>query len=93
MMHDTIYAAVDSIDQAAITKSVEDMVASVQSYVPGYRMKMPPTFDDRKVTVMLEIEGAGDYLPTYSGNLDIMTAAAVAVGERIAEKLQGESDG
>jgi len=63
------------------------MVARVQEYVPGYQLKVPPIIEGDKVTTMLEIEGAGHYLPKYSGNLDIMTAAAKAVGERIAKKL------
>jgi acetaldehyde dehydrogenase len=71
------------------------MVADVAAYVPGYRLKAEPLFDESplvtpggetiaRVTVLLEVEGSGDYLPQYSGNLDIMTAAAVRVGESLA---------
>ena len=63
------------------------MVAEVQKYVPGYRLRLPPTFDGNRVVTMVEIEGSGDYLPKYSGNLDIMTCAALAVGDRIAGNL------
>ena len=55
--------------------------------MPGYRLKVPPIVEGNKVTIILEVEGAGHYLPNYSGNLDIMTAAAKAVGEKIAKKL------
>jgi acetaldehyde dehydrogenase len=65
-------------------ESVENMVASVQQYVPGYRLKAAPMVDEGKVTVLLEVEGAGDYFAPYAGNLDIMTAAAVRVGEDVA---------
>ncbi|MEW6622331.1 MAG: acetaldehyde dehydrogenase (acetylating) [Bacillota bacterium] len=87
IMRDTIYTRVAKPDEKVITEAVEKMVARVQEYVPGYQLKVPPIIEGDKVTTMLEIEGAGHYLPKYSGNLDIMTAAAKAVGERIAKKL------
>ncbi|MES1256155.1 MAG: acetaldehyde dehydrogenase (acetylating) [Acidobacteriota bacterium] len=49
-----------------------------------------------KVTIFLEVEGAGHYLPKYAGNLDIMTAAALRTGEYLAERLTtriGAKDG
>ncbi len=87
IMRNTVYAIVEKLDQEAIRSSIEEMVKAVQRYVPGYRMKAEPIFDDHKVTVLLEIEGAGDYLPKYAGNLDIMTSAAVRVGEEFARRL------
>jgi acetaldehyde dehydrogenase (acetylating) len=91
MMRDTIYTKVANPDANEITKAVEEMVAKVRLYVPGYQLKVPPIVDGDKVTVMLEIEGAGHYLPKYAGNLDIMTAAAKAAGERIAENILNKS--
>ena len=90
IMRDTIFALVDDPDEDAIRASVKQMVQNVQNYVPGYRLKVEPFVDGDKVTTMIEVEGAGDYLPKYSGNLDIMTAAACAVGEVFAEKLLAE---
>lgn len=90
MKQDTIYAELDDApDTAAIGKSIRDMVKVVQSYVPGYRLRYDPIFDDRRVTIMVTTEGAGDFLPVYAGNLDIMTSAGVAAGEAIAQRIQG----
>lgn len=87
MMRDTVHALVQdgTMDEEAVTRSVQQMVSEVQSYVPGYRLRTEPIFDGNRVTVFLEVEGAGDYLPKYSGNLDIMTAAAVKVAEECAK--------
>lgn len=89
MMRDTIHClTVDEPNQEAITQSVLKMVENVQRYVPGYRLKNGPVFDGNRVSVFLEVAGLGDYLPTYAGNLDIMTAAALRTGEMIANQLQ-----
>ena len=96
IMRDTIFCAVSpDADDEAIVRSVNDMVAAVQEYVPGYRLLQEPQIDEpsaatlgrKKVSVFVEVEGAGDFLPPYAGNLDIMTAAATRVGERIARSL------
>lgn len=95
IMRDTIYCSVPAdADPDAITASVSAIVAEVQRYVPGYRLTADPQFDplpggEQRVAVFLEVEGAGDYLPSYSGNLDIMTAAATRVGEEIARSMEG----
>lgn len=84
LMRDTIYCEVKNMDEAAITRSIEQMIETVKQYVPGYRLKQEPMFDGNRVTVFLEVEGAGDYFPVYAGNLDIMTAAATRVAEDFA---------
>ena len=87
IMRDTIHClTAGEPDVAAITESVRAMVREVQRYVPGYRLKNGPVFDGRRVTSYVEVEGLGDYLPPYAGNLDIMTAAALRTGEVWAER-------
>ena len=77
---------------SGVTRSIQDTVESIQEYVPGYRLRTDPIFDDDgKITVFVEVEGAGDYLPKYAGNLDIMTSAAVRVGEELARGLLARS--
>ena len=94
LMRNTIFVSVDpEADRSQIAASIEAMVADVAEYVPGYRMTAAPQFDDprkewggaARVTVLLEVEGAGDFLPKHAGNLDIMTAAAKRTGERLVE--------
>ncbi len=88
IMRDTVHCiTVDEPDQAAITASINAMIAEVQKYVPGYRLKNGPVFDGRRVSVFMEVEGLGDYLPKYAGNLDIMTAAGLRTAEMFAEEI------
>ena len=88
IMRDTIYCSLpENYNKDAITKSIYDMESFVQSYVPGYRQISDPQFTDGRVAIFIEVEGAGDFLPTYAGNLDIMTAAAMKVGEEIVKTM------
>ncbi len=97
LMRNTIYALLESedVDRKAIVDSVEEMVTAVQAYVPGYRLKNEPVFEIRDtpdgrrtmVAMLLEVTGAGDFLPSYAGNLDIMTASARQVGEVFAQHI------
>ncbi|HEY8088591.1 MAG TPA: acetaldehyde dehydrogenase (acetylating) [Polyangiaceae bacterium] len=88
MMRDTIHCLTEKEpDVEGITRSVHAMIAEVQRYVPGYALKNGPVFDGRRVSTYVEIQGLGDYLPKYAGNLDIMTAAAVRTAELFAERM------
>jgi acetaldehyde/propanal dehydrogenase len=88
VMRDTIHCLTEEDPKRAeIEASIHEMVKQVQRYVPGYQLKNGPVFDERRVTVFMEVEGLGDYLPKYSGNLDIMTAAALQTAEAIAERM------
>jgi len=95
LMRNTVYGVLADADEAKILRSIEAMVERIQQYVPGYRLRAKPLIQDvangerkKKVTLFVEVEGAGDFLPKYAGNLDIMTSAAVKVGEEIGPHLQ-----
>jgi acetaldehyde dehydrogenase len=92
VMRDTVFVAIDAdVDKDAIQNSIHQMVAEVQKYVPGYRLKSDPQFDDPnplwggkgRIGIFLEVAGNGDYLPSWAGNLDIMTAAANFTAEQL----------
>ncbi|WP_432179747.1 acetaldehyde dehydrogenase (acetylating) [Streptomyces sp. NBC_00063] len=97
IMRDTVFCAIPKdADRDAITLSVKEIAESVATYVPGYRLRTEPQFDNpspmnggtARVAIFLEVEGAGDFLPPYAGNLDIMTAAATKVGEELAKEIR-----
>ena len=74
-------------DEDAITQSIREMIAEVQKYVPGYTLKNGPVFEGNRVSIYMEVEGLGDFLPKYAGNLDIMTAAGLRTAELYAEEI------
>jgi acetaldehyde/propanal dehydrogenase len=88
IMRNTIYCLTEEEpDAKRIGESILDMIGEVQKYVPGYRLVNGPVFDGNKVGVWMEVEGLGDYLPKYAGNLDIMTAAASRTAEMFATEI------
>lgn len=92
VMRDTVHCLTkDTPDEKAITESILNMAKEVQKYVPGYRIKNGPVFDGKRVSVFLEVEGLGDFLPKYSGNLDIMTAAGLRTAEMFAQEIASGS--
>lgn len=84
-MQTTIYAKIASPDLPAIQASVAVMVEKLKLYVPGYQLIVPPTAEGGKVIITIKVVGAGDYLPQYAGNLDIINCAAITIAERVAQ--------
>ncbi|MCV2371192.1 acetaldehyde dehydrogenase (acetylating) [Roseateles oligotrophus] len=84
-MQTTIYAKITDPDLPALQAAVAAMVEKLKAYVPGYQLIVPPTLEGNKVTTTIKVLGAGDYLPQYAGNLDIINCAAIAMAERIAQ--------
>jgi acetaldehyde/propanal dehydrogenase len=91
IMRDTVHCLTETApDRDRITESIRQMIAEVQAYVPGYKLVNGPVFDGRRVSIFMQVEGLGDFLPKYSGNLDIMTASAACTAEVIAGELVRE---
>jgi acetaldehyde dehydrogenase len=97
LMRNTVRGIIGSDeDQSAVVDAVHRMVETVSRYVPGYRLVAGPEFaeispGEVEIAVFLEVAGAGDFLPEFAGNLDIMTAAAVAVGEMLAARSASDA--
>ncbi len=92
-MRNTIYTRVRHVDMEKIEKAANDCLHQMQSYVPGCRFRMEPTLQDPEgdtVMMIVEVEGLGDFLPVFSGNLDIINAAAIRIAEEKAKRLLGE---
>ena len=88
IMRDTVHCLTETEpDQAAIRQAIAHMIAQVQQYVPGYKLVNGPVFDGNRVSIFMEVEGLGDFLPKYAGILDIMTAAAARTAEMFAEQI------
>jgi acetaldehyde dehydrogenase (acetylating) len=84
-MQTTIYAKIIDPDLPAIQTAVLAMVEKIKTYVPGYKLIVPPTIEGEKIITTIKVHGAGDYLPQYAGNLDIINCAAIAMAELIAK--------
>lgn len=87
LMRNTILCRVRKPDLAAIRASIDTILAEVKQYVPGYRFLVEPILQNDTVTTVIEVEGLGDFLPKHTGNLDIINAAAVTVGEKFARRI------
>lgn len=86
LMHNTIYAKIRRPNLVKLKKEIGKMAQLIQEYVPGYKITLGPVLENDRVTTMLEVVGRGDYLPKYSGNLDIITCAAVNIAEEYAKR-------
>ena len=91
-MSNTIYTRVRNLDMKKIEQAAYHQLETMKSYVPGYRFKTPPFLKDPHddiVMMVVEVEGMGDYLPVYAGNLDIINTAAIAIAKAKALQILG----
>ncbi|MEK4047714.1 acetaldehyde dehydrogenase (acetylating) [Paenibacillus sp. FSL H8-0048] len=85
-MQTTLFAVVPEPDMESLTRAVEEMVTRIQHYVPGYQLIVPPVIENGRIAMMVKVEGLGDFLPAYAGNLDIINCAAIALAEEYARR-------
>ncbi len=93
IMRNTIYAKIDNPDMTLLHNEIHSMTKQIQEYVPGYRVVVGPILEDDRVITTIEVLGLGDYLPEYSGNLDIITCAAIKIAEEYAKGRMSENFG
>ncbi len=86
LMHNTIYALIKNPNMEKIKSEVNLIVKEIQQYVPGYKLKLEPIFENGRITIMIEVIGSGDFLPKYSGNLDVINCAAIKIAEEYAKR-------
>lgn len=86
IMHNTIFAQIKNPNLRLLKSKIYKVVSEIKRYVPGYKLTLGPVFENGRLTVMNEVEGSGDYLPSYAGNLDIINCAAMAVAEEFAKR-------
>lgn len=86
LMHNTIFAEINKPNLSKLEKEINNTITEIQKYVPGYKLTLGPIFENNRLTVMIEVTGMGDFLPIYSGNLDIINCAAINVAESYAKK-------
>lgn len=86
MMHNTIFAKIEHPNLGLLRPKIARVVSSIQKYVKGYKLTLGPIYENGRLTVMNEVEGSGDYLPKYAGNLDIINCAAIEMAEEFAKR-------
>ena len=86
-MQTTIFAKAKNPDMKKVSIAVTAMVKTIQGYVPGYNLLVEPILEDERIFTMIKVQGKGDYLPSYAGNLDIINCAAIAIAEEYAKSM------
>lgn len=90
-MQTTILARVPNVDLDSTRQKVAEMQSKIQAYVPGYHVVLAPMVENGRLITMVRVDGLGDYLPKYAGNLDIINCAAIAFAEAVARRELGLS--
>jgi acetaldehyde dehydrogenase len=87
-MQTTIFAKIDKTEMIILKKEINKMIFRIQQYVPGYTLLIPPTIESDRILMMVKVQGLGDYLPKYAGNMDIINCAAIAMAEEYSKNFR-----
>ena len=88
-MQTSVSVMIEKPNMERALNEINKTISKIQEYVPGYALVVPPTYDSGRLIVTVKVEGKGDYLPKYAGNLDIINCAAISVAEEIAKNKLG----
>lgn len=90
-MQTTVMAKIAKPDLARTRLAVAEMVARIKAYIPGYQLILEPMLENGRLVAMVRVDGLGDYLPRYAGNLDIINCAAIAFAEAYARQRAAQT--
>ena len=85
-MQTTIFIKTKEINFNGLIEEIAEKIEELKTYIPYYELVLPPTMNDNGVVALsIRVKGAGDYLPEYAGNLDIINCAAIKVTQKLTE--------
>ena len=85
-MQTTVMAKITNPDLVKTREKIAEVVSLIKQYVPGYQLILEPIIENGRLITMVRVDGLGDYLPKYAGNLDIINCAALAFAEAYARR-------
>jgi acetaldehyde dehydrogenase (acetylating) len=90
-MQTTVMARITKPDLERTRAAVAEMVDRIKAYIPGYQLVLEPMLEHGRLVAMVRVDGLGDYLPRYAGNLDIINCAAIAFAEAYARQRTAQT--
>ena len=77
-MKTSISIMCNKVSDYVISKLSDEIEEQMKTYIPGFDILVKPQWiDTNRLMTTIRVEGAGDYLPKYAGNLDIINSAAI----------------
>ena len=89
MQNNINFSNCGSYDKKEVLLAISEVETKIRKYITGYKLIKEPVFLNDKIIIMVQVEGSGDYLPKYCGNLDIITSSAVNMANLYAQRRFG----